>query len=156
MQTRSWEVKKAPRWQICVWFHCYKTFHYRKPQHSSRGAGKLHGALFYPAPVFIPRLVQPSPQMGAGAKEGKLQLENTLEVDRNSFVSRNELALAMFPPHLHFLSNNFHALGVLLSIVLPTTDFKLACAQKGVFKYTLLKHLIMKFTLEFALKQPGN
>lgn len=65
--------------------------------------------------------------MGAGAKEGKLQLENTVGAYRNSFVSCNEHGLAMFLPHLHFLSINFHALGFLLSTVLSKTDFKLAC-----------------------------
>lgn len=65
--------------------------------------------------------------MGAGAKEGKLQQENTVEVYRNSFVSCNGLGLAIFLPHLHFLSNNFHTLGFLLSKALSNTGFKLAC-----------------------------
>lgn len=89
--------------------------------------GKFKKALIYLAPVFIPSIYQSSPKMGAGVKEGKLQLENTVEVCRNSFVYCNELGLAMFLPHLHFLTNNFHALGFLLPIALSKTDFKLAC-----------------------------
>lgn len=73
--------------------------------------------------------------MSARAKEGKPQLENPVEVYRNSFVSCNDLGLATFLPHLHFLSNNFHALGFVLSVVLSEADWE--HAEKGIFPHTL-------------------